>query len=493
MEPLASVAYGGDIEAPQLFLQHTYLTIVAKAIATVALFDELPKSGAALLAGAPFKTLGVLGAVESDFFDWVLLAEGGDELVMNIARHANRFRLHNINADILKGLYESLIDPDQRHDLGEYYTPDWLAARICKAAITQPLEQRVIDPACGSGTFLFHAIRRALAVATKNKLPTKVAVSRVIEKIAGIDVHPVAIIFARTTYLLALLPALQEDRPSTLTVPVYLGDALQWNAREFMSMRDLEIVVPAQGEAAKRGRPTADDEDNDKRVILRFPSNLASEPGRFDAVLDEMLKLAETGAPVARLDGVLKAHGVVLGSDAAMIRGSYTALCTLQQQRRNHIWGYVARNLSRPIWLASEAQKADVVIGNPPWLAYSRMSPATQDRFREEMKSTGLWGWDADCFGLRPFGLFFCKGNLALHAKRWIDSLRVAVCSNVQEAVQEFPKWEVSGQQPRNRISICGRMGISLKRPASLSCSCMRSLRTTKYQTSEIAEDSAFL
>ena len=32
-----------------------------------------------------------------------------------------------------------------------------------------------------------------------------------VEKIAGIDVHPVAIIFARFTYLLALLPALQKE------------------------------------------------------------------------------------------------------------------------------------------------------------------------------------------------------------------------------------------------------------------------------------------
>ncbi len=37
-------------------------------------------------------------------------------------------------------------------------------------------------------------------------------------------------------------------------------------------------------------------------------------------------------------------------------------------------------------------QKADVVIGNPPWLAYARMSHDTQIRFREEMVSAGLWG-----------------------------------------------------------------------------------------------------
>ncbi len=374
---LLRVAYGGDVDTPQLFFQHTYLTVVAKAIATVALFDELPASGAALLAGKSFKNLGILGAVESDFFDWVVLAPGGDELVMNIARHANRFQLRDIDADILKGLYESLIDPDQRHDLGEYYTPDWLAARICDSTITRPLEQRVIDPACGSGTFLFQAIRKVLLAAAEKNVPPKTAVSIVTEKIAGIDVHPVAIIFARTTYLLALLPALQEDRPSTLTIPVYLGDALQWNAREFMNMRDLEIVVPAPGESGRAPKEIVSEYDEARRVILRFPSSLASEPGRFNSVLDELLKLADVGAPAGLLGDILHEHGVSSGADADMLRETYDALRRLQKQRRNHIWGYVARNLSRPIWLASEAQKADVVIGNPPWLAYSRMSPAT--------------------------------------------------------------------------------------------------------------------
>ena len=35
---------------------------------------------------------------------------------------------------MLKALYESLIDPAQRHDLGESYTPDWLAAKVVARA-----------------------------------------------------------------------------------------------------------------------------------------------------------------------------------------------------------------------------------------------------------------------------------------------------------------------------------------------------------------------
>ncbi|MGH6899071.1 MAG: N-6 DNA methylase [Geminicoccaceae bacterium] len=388
---LLRVAYGTDIEAPALFFQHTYLTIVAKAIATVALLDTLPASGATLLEGKPFRDLGIVGAVESDFFDWVLLHPKGGDLVMEIARQANRFRLRDIRIDILKGLYESLIDPEQRHDLGEYYTPDWLAQRICEAAIHDPLNERVIDPACGSGTFLFHAIRRLIAAAEAADFSPADAIARAGEKVAGIDIHPVAVIFARATYLLALMPTLQRGRPGSLSVPVYLGDALQWNARQFMNLQDLEIVVPAQGEAARAEGGTISIDDSGKRVILRFPLSLASQRGLFDEALGEILSLAERDQPTAALSGWLARKGFEDSSDVRMLLDTYEALRTLRKEGRDHLWGYVARNLSRPVWLASDAQKADVVVGNPPWLRYSSMSAANKQKFQEETVKAGLW------------------------------------------------------------------------------------------------------
>jgi len=157
---LLRVAYGTEIDAPELFLQHTYLVILAKSVATAALAQRMPDTGRDLLDGRAFRDLGILNAVDADFFDWLLSDDQGDALVLRIAMQAQRFDLGAIDVDVLKGLYESLIDPAQRHDLGEYYTPDWLAARICAVAIDAPLTQRVIDPACGSGTFLFHALRR---------------------------------------------------------------------------------------------------------------------------------------------------------------------------------------------------------------------------------------------------------------------------------------------------------------------------------------------
>jgi hypothetical protein len=74
-----------------------------------------------------------------------------------------------------------------------------------------------------------------------------------------------------------------------------------------------------------------------------------------------------------------------------MVEETYKAMCTLTRARRNHIWPYIARNLSRPIWLASDRKKADVVLGNPPWLDYRAMNSSTQKRFKSEMKFSGLW------------------------------------------------------------------------------------------------------
>lgn len=374
---LLRVAYGSEIDAPELFFQHTYLVVLAKTVATMALTGGLPTTGKELLDGQPFRDLGILNAVEADFFDWLLCdQQHGDALVLRIAQQAKRFKLDAIDADVLKGLYESLIDPAQRHDLGEYYTPDWLAARICKALIDKPLDQRVIDPACGSGTFLFHALRRLVDAAEAQKMPPADIVTLAGEKVAGIDVHPVAVIFARATWLLALAPTFANGRPSSLSVPVYLGDALQWNTQALMNKSELEILVP----------PVSPE---DKPTVLRFPEDVIDKPQLFDQTLEAMLGFAQSGQPAKAIKDWMREHQVP--GDAAMLVETYEKLVRLNEEGRNHIWGYVARNMSRPIWLATERQKADIVIGNPLWVRYSSLSKVNQARLKTEAGFAAVW------------------------------------------------------------------------------------------------------
>jgi len=244
------LVYGTLIDDDTLFFQHTYLTIVAKTMATLVLGVEIPEP-ADLLVGKPFQDAGIDGVVESDSFDWVLATPDSDDLIRRIAAQVARFRLGDIEHDVLKGLYESLIDPQQRHDLGEYYTPDWLANRICARVIENPLAQRVLDPSCGSGTFLFHAVRRLLAAADAAGLSNRDAIQRCTGQVMGIDVHPVAVINARITYLLAIGENRLRDRPR-VSIPVYLGDSMQWNTSAILSgqgatvfPRRLFVVVPS--------------------------------------------------------------------------------------------------------------------------------------------------------------------------------------------------------------------------------------------------------
>jgi hypothetical protein len=88
------------------------------------------------------------------------------------------------------------------------------------------------------------------------------------------------------------------------------------------------------------------------------------------------------------LQGWLVREDIANGDGHKMRRDTYETLCQLHEEGRNHIWGYVARNLPRPVWLATEAQKADIVIGNPPWLAYS-MGGELKQRFNGSRRYMG--------------------------------------------------------------------------------------------------------
>ncbi|TPI29237.1 hypothetical protein FJW07_30320 [Mesorhizobium sp. B3-1-9] len=363
--------YGTLIEPDELFLQHTYLTIVAKTMAIRVLVKGRIQPGE-LLAGAPFTQSGLNGAIEADFFDWILLVPGGDALVDRIALQVGRFRLSEIEADVLKAIYESLIDPRQRHYLGEYYTPDWLAEWVYSRAVPDPLDTKVLDPSCGSGTFLFTAVRHFLDAAEKGGVPLQEALSRCVDQVSGLDVHPVAVLFARVTYLLAIGADRLRRKEGPLSIPVYLGDALQWDVRELLSEEEVEIAVP--------GEPP-----------LRFPGSVAGDPALLDNVLRTMREFADQAASIRSFQSWLNAKTTLPDTDKDILIESFEHMSALHAAGRNHIWTFVVRNLTRPLWLSLRKGRPDVLLGNPPWLRYNAMSPDLQLRFREASKARGLW------------------------------------------------------------------------------------------------------
>ncbi len=89
---LLKFVYGRDVESDALWLQHTYLVIVAKCIAFAVLRLSEEEPGR-LLSGDALVGAGVNGTVESDFFDWIVADPEGARLVRRIMAHVRRFRL----------------------------------------------------------------------------------------------------------------------------------------------------------------------------------------------------------------------------------------------------------------------------------------------------------------------------------------------------------------------------------------------------------------
>ena len=86
--------------------------------------------------------------------------------------------------DVLGALYQDLVVPADRSGLGAFYTPDWLAALILEEIGYDG--RTLLDPACGSGTFLFHAVRRM----RRRGIAGTALVRWAAESLAGLDVNP---------------------------------------------------------------------------------------------------------------------------------------------------------------------------------------------------------------------------------------------------------------------------------------------------------------
>lgn len=366
-----------------LFLEHTLLVNSAEIIAHLLVgFDVTNRQPATLLSGSSFGQAQIHGVVEHDFFDWVVEVPGGEIFVRSLARRLARFAWARVDHDVLKVLYESVIGAETRKRLGEYYTPDWLAEQIVAEVVTEPLTQRVLDPACGSGTFLFHAIRRYLTVAEEAGLEVSEALRGLTGRVLGVDLHPVAVTLARVTYLLAIGQERIRDRTrGPITIPVYLGDSVQWQQQRLDLFTGGHLVVPTGA-----GDTLFDAE-------LRFPDHLLADTDRFDHLVNEMATLAAKSRrpgvvpPLTALFNRL----AIAAEDQPVVRETFALMCRLHDEGRDHIWSYYVRNLARPMYLSRQENRVDVLVGNPPWLAYRHMSAEMQLSFQKMSEARNLW------------------------------------------------------------------------------------------------------
>jgi methylase of polypeptide subunit release factors len=365
----------------------TPLTTVA-GMRGEALRQELHK----LENGDIFRALGLKNLLEGDFFAWYLHAwdkgvEAALSQVLSRLAEYNPVTVRDdplLARDLLKKLYHYLLPREIRHDLGEFYTPDWLAERLLNQ-LGEPLFQlpkpgariptpnkRLLDPACGSGTFLILAARALKANCQQLGMAEADTLEIILNHIAGIDLNPLAVMAARVNLLLAIADLLPYRRRE-VELPIYLADS---------------ILTPVEGRQLF---------EQDRRILetavgnLPVPAAVNTRAGleRLTDLLDEYVRGGfETAAFLARCRADLPNLG---NQDQAVLRDLFETLRRLHQQGLNGVWARVVKNAFMPLFL----EPFDYVVGNPPWINWESLPQPYRER------SAPLW---------QEYGLFVHSG-----------------------------------------------------------------------------------
>ncbi|MDI7269574.1 MAG: N-6 DNA methylase, partial [Myxococcota bacterium] len=95
---------------------------------------------------------------DADFIDDVAFPDDRDavDAVVRLVRFLRRYDPGKLGYDVIGPIFEQLVPPDDRHVLGQYFTPSTVVDLILRFAVRHETDV-VLDPACGAGTFLVRA------------------------------------------------------------------------------------------------------------------------------------------------------------------------------------------------------------------------------------------------------------------------------------------------------------------------------------------------
>ncbi|MDW8416378.1 MAG: N-6 DNA methylase [Bacteroidia bacterium] len=411
---LLAIVYGTPVGDEALFLRHTYLSFLARLLAYGALFQKAlsPQEVEDFLSGRVFQRLGYPNLAEEDFFTWIEATHPEVQQWLTSLSQALvlAYDLEFVEEDLLKELYQQLVDPSTRHDLGEYYTPDWVAEQVLREAGFPPSSQEVeaasvLDPACGSGTFLFLAVR----LLAQKGWSGEQLVRYVRQGIAGMDIHPLAVAIARINLFLALRPHLpQGGLPEPLHLPVYLADALRLPPRED-SAEPVLFPIELEKLAEKKGlTPPA------SVGGFQLPPHYSEH---FTQLIEGLLHYSQSRLPDADarqgFQRFLTQKGVPPEDQSWWLQNLRLMRWLLSPPPTDSIWAFLMRNAIMPTYFSRK--KFAFVVGNPPWIAYRYL------RTREYQKEVARLFKE---YNLTPPKLSQQKSNLELATLFFAVSMR---------------------------------------------------------------------
>ena len=352
-----------------VFLKHSLIVVFARMLVSY-------------LGNSRVELDELISSTAEGFQGWIAEDVDGRKILNFLAEEVRRYQWRGATKDLLKRIYHGLIESKQRKEFGEYYTPDNLARRItqkvldddwCDDAIVRAARELnessgavrkpskylgVLDPSCGSGTFLFHAARRILDRINSDHVELLSQCPQIIARLVhGIDLHPVAVEMSKATLAMAI-PATSGQAPA---LRVVMGDAMQAQTSHVFESLGLWVSTPGNRTFSV---PTQLIDTADSTTYVRLAVQCALNQS----------KISEEHVPselVEELQTLVNALTAVIAAED------------------NHIWSWHLENTIDFARITND--KVGCLIGNPPWLVENETKEGTRKKDIERMrKELGL-------------------------------------------------------------------------------------------------------
>ena len=399
------------------FALHTYFALLVKLLAWLAVSRHLgvklgaPSFGSLATAdketlrrklqelesGGIFRAYGIINLLEGDFFAWYLYVWNDkiEAAVREIIKRLDEYDPTTLTLvpeetrDLFKKLYHYLLPREIRHNLGEYYTPDWLAQWLLVQVDSEffqgdphrngqlrrkLLSTRFLDPACGSGTFLVLIIARMLELGRALLVNESELLDSILRNVIGFDLNPLAVLTARVNYLLAIADLL-EHRKGEIVIPVYLADSVRTPAiGEKLFTHDLYEFPTTIG-------------------TFRVPAVLCVREhfDRFCDLIEDSLRAGlDPDAFIQRCMSAIPLDQGWSKRTVSLVRELYEKMLALHERGMNGLWARLLKNNFAPLTVG----QFDYIVGNPPWVNWEHLP----DEYRQATKP--IW----ERYGLFPHG-----------------------------------------------------------------------------------------
>lgn len=414
------------MEYRALFSLHTAYAIILKMIAyrvvsdvkfgavlqgykalTTADHDVMRAFVATLEDGELFRQIGILNLLEGDFFSWYAdenqwddgITEAIRDILVILARYEDTRTIFESEkaVDLFRSLYEATVPQIVRSSLGEFYTPYWLADHVLESSRTGG-DWSALDPCCGSGTFVIAAIAKLRAEAG-DIAPNELA-KRIIARVSGIDLNPLAVLTARIHFFIHIADLLDEY-PDEIAIPIYLGDASNIPTRreeggvEFVHYELKTLKTP---------------------LDIDIPLYMAGDLLGFARAMFEFERLIKAGAydeakafllDHAQASEKPKIVGERLGALADQI-------IDLERRQWNGIWARMIANFVATACIGPFTN----VIGNPPWIDWKSLPSGYREKVKALCVDKGLFSGAGRTGGIN---LNVCALIAHIAATNWLE------------------------------------------------------------------------